>query len=153
MKSNPLFHDSSVSQDSNVQTKFELMGLKTFNGDRVFMRLNLNDENTFYEMSYNEDSDFYETSVWLKHRRELSYNFLVKRGDDWVSASPQKEGHAMHSILDHWFALSDLEFKEELGFIEKKVESSKTIELEETEAKGSSNEEEFFDNLIKKWDL
>jgi len=152
MKSNPLFHDSSVSQDSNVQTKFELMGLKTLSGDRVFMRLELDSEVTFYEMNFNEDSALFETSVWLKHRKELLYTFLVKRGDSWVSATTARNGHAMHSLLDHWVDLKSDELEMELKRVNE-VRSLKFVELSEKEQENSESEEEFYDNLIKKWDL
>ena len=151
MKTNPLFHDSSVSQDSNVQTKFELMGLKTLKGDRVFMRLDLNNEVTFYEMNFNEESELFEASVWLKHRRELRYSFLVKRGDDWVSSTSERQGHAMHSLLEHWIELEGGELKDELERIERH-QMPQFVELGE-KGPETNNEEEFYDNLIKKWDL
>ena len=150
MKSNPLFHDSSVSQDSNVQTKFELMGLKTRLDDRVFMRLALDSEITFYEMQLNEDSNLFETSVWLKHRKELSYTFFVKRAENWVSATTHRTGHAMHSLLDHWVELKPDVLEEEL----KKVNEAKDLQcVELREEEQETTEEEFYDNLIKKWDL
>ena len=155
MKTNPLFHDSSVSQDSNIQTKFELMGLKTLKGDRVFMRLDLSGDVIFYEMNFNEENKFFEICVWLKHRRELYYSFLVKRGEEWVQSTSKRHGHAMHSLLEHWVGLEGEGLKDELAYITniaKKSNKPQVIELGEKH-KDSSNEEEFYNNLIKKWDL
>ena len=151
MKTNPLFHDSSVSQDSNVQTKFELMGLETLKGDRVFMRLDLDRDITYYEMNLNDESKLFEASVWLKHRKEIAYSFLVKRGDEWVSSTSNRKGHAMHSIVEHWLTLDGDDLKEELKRIEEHSKPQ-VVELSDSEQE-TSNEEEFYDNLIKKWDL
>ena len=151
MKTNPLFHDSSVSQDANIQTKFELMGLKILKGDRVFIRLGLNGDITFYEMSFNEENELFEASLWLKHRRQLSYSFLVKRGEEWVSSTFERQGHAMHSLLEHWVGLEGDELKKELAQVQDHSKPQ-VVELSEKD-QGSFNEEEFYDNLIKKWDL
>jgi hypothetical protein len=151
MKTNPLFHDSSVSQDSNVQTHFELMGLKTLKGERVFLRLDLNSDITFYEMNFNDEFQLFETSVWLKHRRELNYSFLVKRGEEWISSTSERQGHAMHSLVEHWIGLEGDELKNKLMKVQE-GEKLQVVELSEN-GRESTNEEEFYDNLIKKWDL
>ena len=149
MKTNPLFHDSTVGQDANVQTRFELSKLEVLTGDRVFLSLNLGDSFLIHEMEFNTSQKLFETAVWLKHRKEIMYNYFLKRGDTLISSTPVKNAYAMHSLADSWEPVGEPEHKR---FVTEFKAPKKIVDLN-NQIKGSGDDEEFYDNLIKKWDL
>lgn len=149
MKSNPLFHDSTVGQDANVQTQFELNKLEVLTGDRVFLGLDLGDSFLVHEMNFNVFNNLFETSVWLKHRKEISYNYFIKRGETIIASSPLKRAYAMHSLTDTWEPVGEIELQK---FIENFKTPKQVVDLD-NQIKSSHNDEDFYDDLIKKWDL
>lgn len=149
MKTNPLFHDSTVGQDSNVQTQFELNNLEVLTGDRVFLGLDLGDSFLVHEMDFNVHQRLFETSVWLKHRKEISYNHFIKRGETIISSTAVKKSYAMHSLTDSWEPVEDEAHQK---FLDNLKTPKKIVDLN-NQSKSSNDDEEFYDNLIKKWDL
>lgn len=146
MKSNPLFHDSTVTQGANIQTQFELSGCEVLDGDQIVLKIKIDSEIKHVQMQAKEG--VYTTSVWMEHRKNFKYQFYLKRGGEVLSATGEKEALALHTIIETWIPVE----KEiwELGFqseMEKDLDNVEIVESVEP------SDERFMDNLIEKWDL
>lgn len=149
VKSNPLFHDSTVTQGANVQTQFELKGLTLKDGQAVCLKLIVAGEARFIEMTKKGESIFH-TSAWIEHRKRISYQFFIQTGGDLVQASEIKQSLALHTVSELWNPVSGDEWK-------KDFQNNPSLERNDLSFVEGSEEpkekEDFLDNLINKWDL
>ena len=148
MKSNPLFHDSTVSQGANIQTQFELTGLELKEGQVLCLKLIIGGDVRLIEMSEKVET-VYHTSAWIEHRKRISYQFFIKENDDVLKASELKSSLALHTISQVWRPLEGDEWRKDFQR-NPQVEKS---ELNFKDAPEVVPQEEYMDNLIDKWDL
>ena len=155
IKSNPLFHDSTVTQGANVQTQFEVVGLTGLGvSDLVCLKLTVGDKLRFIEMTPKAEAVFH-TSAWIEHRKKISYQFFTQTQEgDLIQASLPYEALALHTVVEKWKPQENDDWKEdfrkspefmaseEMNFVEPQVEPRK-----------EDTTEDFLDGLIDKWDL
>ncbi len=148
MKSNPLFHDSTVSQGANIQTQFELTGVSLKEDEILCLKLIVGDDVRLIEMNEKAQS-VYHTSAWIEHRKRISYQFFVEKNGDVISASELKSSLALHTISQVWKPLEGDDWKETF-------QKNPQVEKSDLSFQGSNEsvpQEEYIDNLIDKWDL
>lgn len=148
MKSNPLFHDSTVSQGANIQTQFELTGLELKEGQVLCLKLVVGNDVRLIEMSEKVET-VYHTSAWIEHRKRISYQFFTQKNGDVLQASEMKSSLALHTISQVWKPLEGDEWR-------KDFQKNPLVEKSELSFQGSQEtapQEEYMDNLIDKWDL
>ncbi len=149
VKSNPLFHDSTVTQGANVQTQFELTGITLKVGQVVCLKLIVGDEVRFIEMAKKGEAVFH-TSAWIEHRKRISYQFFIQTGGDLVQASEIKNSLALHTVSELWNPVSGEEWKK--AFQKAPLLEKNNLSFVES-TKEPEQKEKFLDNLIDKWDL
>jgi len=150
IKSNPLFHDSTVTQGANVQTQFEVMGLPDFNeGELVCLKLTVADELRFIEMTP-KSSGVFHTSAWIEHRKKIAYQFFTQNNEgELLQATPVHEALALHTIVEKWQPLENEDWKGDF----RSAPEFATPEISFVEPPKKEATEDFLDGLIDKWDL
>lgn len=150
IKSNPLFHDSTVTQGANVQTQFEVLNVELQEGQKVCLKLTIGDQLRFIEMTPKGEGAFH-TSAWIEHRKKIVYQFFIQtlKGDKLVKATPEKEALALHTVVEKWQSLETEDWKE--GFKTAPEFADKEMHFVEPPKKEAT--EDFLDGLIDKWDL
>jgi hypothetical protein len=150
IKSNPLFHDSTVTQGSNVQTQFEVINLPDLDENiLVCLKLTVDDKLRFIEMTPKTDGVFH-TSAWIEHRKKIAYQFFTQTKDgELIQATPVKEALALHTIVGKWKPLENENWKEDF----KAAPEFAAPEMTFVEPQKKEATEDFLDGLIDKWDL
>jgi len=150
IKSNPLFHDSTVTQGANVQTQFEVINLPNLTDDKlVCLKLTVGDKLRFIEMTPKQDGVFH-TSAWIEHRKKIAYQFFTQTKEgELTQATPIKEALALHTIVEKWRPLETDEWKED--FRDAPEFSAPEMTFVEPQKKEAT--EDILDGLIDKWDL
>lgn len=148
MKSNPLFHDSTLSQGANIQTQFELTGLTLKESETLCLKLIVGGDVRLIEMTEKLET-VYHTSAWIEHRKRISYQFFIQEKGEVLKASELKSSLALHTISQVWRPLEGSEWKKDF----QKAPQVEKSELNFQGAPESLPQEEYMDNLIDKWDL
>lgn len=149
VKSNPLFHDSTVTQGANIQTQFEVTGVTLKDGQAICLKLVVGEEVRCMELALKREGVFH-TAAWIEHRKRISYQFFIQTGGDLVQASEVKSTLALHTISEVWKPLETSDWKKD--FQRAPTIEKKSISFQEA-VKDPMHQEEFLDNLIDKWDL
>lgn len=149
MKSNPLFHDSTVSQGANIQTQFELTGVDLKDRHVLCLKLIVGNEVRCIEMSL-KSKGVYQTSAWIKHRKRISYRFFIQMGGELLYASEMKTSLALHTVSETWQPLEGTDWKNDF----QKLPDAEKMDMGFVESsKKQVSQDEYLDNLIDKWDL
>lgn len=150
IKSNPLFHDSTVTQGANVQTQFEVMNMpKIKENELVCLKLTVDDKVRFIEMTPKAEGVFH-TSAWIEHRKRIAYQFFTQtKSGELIQATQVKEALALHTIVEKWRPLENEDWKEDF----KAAPEFSTPEATFVEPQKQEATEDFLDGLIDKWDL
>ncbi len=148
MKSNPLFHDSTVSQGANVQTQFELIGVELKDKQILCLKLIIGSDIRYIEMNLKQEGVFH-TSAWIEHRKYISYQFFIQIGGEPLYASELKSSLALHTISEVWEPLGGTDWKKDF----RKIPGVEPKELNFASAQEKVLQETYLDNLIEKWDL
>lgn len=147
-KDNPLFQDSTISTGTNIRTQFELGKVFLYDGEMLFMLLKDSKEQRIYNMKCIEaKTGTYSCSEWLKHRQEISYQFVIKNKDGVVYQSLIKMGLAMYTLLETWEPCLDEDQVIMAEFSDDIAESTEEV------VEASSEPEDVIGNLIDKWGL
>jgi hypothetical protein len=150
-KINPLFQDSTISSGTNIRTQFELKKVFVKESEKVFLVLVDQQEKKYIELKcLDSKTGTYSCSVWLKHKQEIRYQFLIKSENKVVSISDFKKGIAMYTVLETWAPSVDAEVLEEAS--QEIAESPKSSFVEEADGPNPTGED-FIENLIEKWGL
>ena len=152
IKSNPLFHDSTVSQGSNIQTQFEVFNIEIQENQTFCLKLNVDGQLRFIEMSPRGHKTFH-TSAWIEHRKRISYQFFIqdKNTEELIQASAERKALALHTIVEKWQSLDTDDWKAD--FKASPEFSGREIRFVEVEPPKKETTEDFLDGLIDKWDL
>lgn len=148
MKSNPLFHDSTVTQGANIQTQFELIGVELKDRQVHCLKLIVGSDVRCIEMSLRTEGVFH-TSAWIEHRKRISYQFFIQMGGELLYASALKSSLALHTISQVWKPLEGSDWKKDF----QKVPDVEKMDLSFTGGGEDLPQEDYLDNLIEKWDL
>ncbi len=148
MKSNPLFHDSTVTQGANIQTQFELTGVELKDRQVLCLKLIVGGDVRCIEMSLKKEGVFH-TSAWIEHRKRISYQFFIQMGGELLYASGVKSSLALHTISEVWKPLEGTDWKNDF----QKIPDVEKKDLNFAGAKETLPQEDYLDNLIEKWDL
>lgn len=149
MKSNPLFHDSTVSQGANIQTKFEINGVHLTEGQILCLKLIVGNQVRFLEMRARDEST-YVVSAWIEHRKRISYQFFVQIDGDIVSATEIKTSLALHTIVEDWTVTKDSNWKKNFSAVSNEIER---LDVDFIDTDKDEEAETYIDNLIDKWGL
>ncbi len=148
MKSNPLFHDSTVTQGANVQTQFELTRVKLKNKQVLCLKLIIGNDIRYIEMNLKQEGVFH-ASAWIQHRKHISYQFFIQIGGEPLYASKLKKSLALHTVSEVWEPLSDTDWKRDF----QKIPDIERKKLNFVGTQKITPQETYLDNLIEKWDL
>lgn len=145
-KDNPLFQDSTVSGSTNVRTQFEITKVFLNEGENLCLLLSDGKDPKILSMKcIDTKTGTYAASYWLKHRQEISYQYVVKNAEGVQRQSDIRKGLAMYTILEAWAQSTDSDI---LGtFSEEMIEETEVLAEENNES------EDIIGNLIDKWGL
>ena len=150
-KVNPLFQDSSLSTGTNIRTQFEVKKVPLCEGDKVYLSLVDSGERKFIEMKCVDDkSAIFSCSAWLKHKKEIGYQFFIMNQDEVVQVTDQKPGIAMYTLLDVW---ETSENSKSLAEVSKHIQQGSKDAFVEDSKSSNSSSEDIIENLIEKWGL
>lgn len=147
-KDNPLFQDSTISTGTNIRTQFELGKVFLYEGESIVLLLKDGKEQRVLGMKCIEPkTGTYTCSHWLKHRQEITFQFVIKNKEGIIFQSPIQKGLAMYTLLETWEPCTDEDQVVMADLCETLVE-----DLEE-EAEVPKEPEDVIGNLIDKWGL
>lgn len=156
IKSNPLFHDSTVTSGANVQTQFEIHKVDLKEGQTVCLKLTVDDDVKCIEMTPKAEGVFH-TSAWIKHRKKIAYQFFIQRGGELLYATAPTETLALHTVVEKWRPLEGTDWKKDFS---KAPSASKTVQndfqtsgIDFVKPAKKETTENYLDGLLEKWDL
>lgn len=156
IKSNPLFHDSTVTNGANVQTQFEVHNVDLKEGQAVCLKLVVDGEMKCIEMTPKSEGVFH-TSAWIEHRKKISYQFFIQRGGELLYATASIDTLALHTIVEKWVALEGTDWKKDFSktpnFELETQTNFKASDLRFVEPAKKETTDSYLDGLLEKWDL
>ena len=152
IKSNPLFHDSTVTSGANVQTQFEVHNVDLKEGQAICLKLVVDGEMKCIEMTPKSEGVFH-TSAWIEHRKKISYQFFIQRGGELLYATVSTDTLALHTIVEKWVPLEGSDWKKDFSKTPnfEAVMKDKTYNFVEPAKKETTDS--YLDGLLEKWDL
>lgn len=148
-KDNPLFQDSSISTGSNIRTQFELAKVCLHDGESLYLVLfDGKDQKISLMKNIDVKTGTFVSSHWLKHRQEISYQFIIKDKEGIVFHGPIQKALAMYTILEAWEPILDEDTIMVLSDMSEEI-----FEHIEEQAEDQKDAEDVIENLIDKWGL
>lgn len=147
-KDNPLFQDSSISTGSNIRTQFELAKVCLHDGESLCLVLfDGKDKKISLMKNIDVKTGTYVASHWLKHRQEISYQFVIKDKEGVIFHGPVRKAFAMYTILEVW----EPALEEDHIMLSEFTED--VIEHIEENLEEQKDADDVIENLIDKWGL
>lgn len=147
-KDNPLFQDSTISTGTNIRTQFELGKVFLYEGESIYLLLKDSKEQKVLSMKcIDPKTGTYSSSQWLKHRQEITYQFIIKNKEGVIFQSTIKNGLAMYTLLETWEPCLD---EDQIILADMQDDIVENLVEEPDDA---HEPEDVIGNLIDKWGL
>lgn len=101
-KYNPLFVDSTKFRGDLIRSNFELKNVMVYDDEELFVVITDRNGTRESKLKWLENSTSFEANIHLPHQALISYQFVIRKGEQKVYQSVVFEGQAQYAMTQDW---------------------------------------------------